>query len=96
MTVIDLPFLCSEWTPLSPDVLDLSGCNRRFRLQRSQFAIQMSNTTARGRSASRRPPGCACCASMTCAHSFGSLVVRELDTATLKSWMGHSAGLRAV
>ena len=23
-------------------------------------------------------------------HSFGSLVVRELDTATLKSWMGHS------
>ena len=90
MTVIDLPFLCSEWTPLSPDVLDLSCCNRRFRLQRSQFAIQMSNTTARGRSASRRPPGCACCASMTCAHSFGSLVVRELDTATLKSWMGHS------
>ena len=23
-------------------------------------------------------------------HSFGSLVVRELDTATLKSWMGRS------
>ncbi|MBA2256744.1 MAG: site-specific integrase [Thermoleophilaceae bacterium] len=23
-------------------------------------------------------------------HSFGSLVVRELDTATLKSWMGHT------
>lgn len=23
-------------------------------------------------------------------HSFGSLVVRDLDTATLKSWMGHS------
>ncbi len=23
-------------------------------------------------------------------HSFGSLVVRELDTATLKAWMGHS------
>jgi len=27
-------------------------------------------------------------------HSFGSLVVRELDTATLKEWMGHSEGLR--
>jgi len=25
---------------------------------------------------------------MTCG--FGSLVVRELDTATLKAWMGHS------
>ena len=23
-------------------------------------------------------------------HSFGSLVVRDLDTATLKAWMGHS------
>src|SRR5829696_8182673 len=23
-------------------------------------------------------------------HSFGSLVVRELDTATLKAWMGHA------
>lgn len=23
-------------------------------------------------------------------HSFGSLVVRELDTAALKSWIGHS------
>jgi len=23
-------------------------------------------------------------------HSFGSLVVREVDTATLKSWMGHA------
>jgi len=23
-------------------------------------------------------------------HSFGSLVVRDLDTATLKSWMGHA------
>jgi hypothetical protein len=24
-------------------------------------------------------------------HSFGSLVVRELDTATLKAWTGHSS-----
>jgi integrase len=23
-------------------------------------------------------------------HSFGSLVVREVDTATLKAWMGHA------
>lgn len=23
-------------------------------------------------------------------HSFGSLVVREVDTATLQSWMGHA------
>ena len=24
-------------------------------------------------------------------HSFGSLVVRELDTATLKGWLGHTS-----